>query len=166
MRLSNHYVIILPGSRGYEKVDYKSASAVYEYIVVSYIYQPRGEIILMILDLGQSSGTVGTDPASRNAGSKIISQGCGVEGDPICAISCSQSPQRVILISLNSFSTATKMAELSLKLQRFPAQLLQDTLQRDIRGHFKLVAKSLKGTPLLNPETLLQPPGLPGFLRY
>lgn len=68
-----------------------------------------------------------------------------MEGDPICAASCSQSPQGVILISLNSFSTATKMAELSLKLQRFPAQILHDTLQRDIRGHFKLVAKSLKG---------------------
>jgi hypothetical protein len=62
MRLLNHYVIILPGSRGYEKVDYKSASAVYECVVASYIYQPRGEIILIILDLGQSSGTVGTDP--------------------------------------------------------------------------------------------------------
>ena len=62
MRLSNHYVIILPGSRGYEKVDHKSASAVYECVVVSYIYQPRGEIILTILDLDQSSRTVGIDP--------------------------------------------------------------------------------------------------------
>jgi hypothetical protein len=30
-------------------------------------------------------------------------------------------------------------------VQRFLAQLLHDTLQRDIRGHFKLIAKSLEG---------------------
>jgi hypothetical protein len=62
MRLSNHYVIILPGSGGYGKVDRKSASAVYECVVVSYVYQPSDEIILTILDLDQSSRTIGTDP--------------------------------------------------------------------------------------------------------
>ena len=61
-RLSDHYVITMSSSGGYEQVDQKSVSAIYECVVVSYIYQPRGEIILIVLDLDQPGRAVGTDP--------------------------------------------------------------------------------------------------------
>jgi hypothetical protein len=61
-RLSDHHVITVSGSGGYEQVDRKSACAVYECVVVSYMCQPRGEIILTIPHLDQPSRTVGTGP--------------------------------------------------------------------------------------------------------